>query len=234
MTSGTPATPELTPRLPRRPVLVGIGTLAVLLAGVVGLLVARSHPQLDERWMTAALAVRGQPWDTLALGLNWLGGSILGVFVVPILVTVALYLRRGRWPAAFFLVASAASALVVQVLKTTFDRVRPEDILVVSDEGSFPSGHTANAATIAVALGVILPRVWVWVAGGLYAVLMALSRTYLGAHWLTDTLGGLLVGAGVAVLCWAAFSLRLAMLPTPPPTADGSAEPGDQPGSARQ
>ena len=99
----------------------------------------------------------------------------------------------------------------MQLLKVTVGRARPEDMLVQSDPGSFPSGHTANAATTAVALGFIFfPRIWVWVAGSAYAVAMALSRTYLGAHWLSDTIGGLLLGAGVAVLVWAPFAFRLA------------------------
>ena len=46
-----------------------------------------------------------------------------------------------------------------------------------SDFG-LPSGHTANAAAIAVTFGVLIPRVWVWVAGSAYVVLMAWSRTF--------------------------------------------------------
>jgi undecaprenyl-diphosphatase len=178
----------------RRRWLVAIGALAVLGAGVLGLWAVRSHPAIDEQWLHLAIGLRGPGWDQFALGLNYLGGGVIGVFGVPILGTALLAWRVGRWPAAFFLAASAASALVVQVLKAAFDRARPEQILVATDEGSFPSGHTANAATM---------------AGAVYTLLMALSRTYLGAHWLTDTLGGLLVGAGVAVLCWAAFASRL-------------------------
>jgi undecaprenyl-diphosphatase len=220
------------PRPPARPLLLGIGTLAVLLTGVVGLLVARTSPGVDERWMTIALGLRGEPWSTLARGLDWLGGHVVGIFVVPLLVTALLYRFRGRWAAAFFLVASVASALAVQVLKALFDRARPEDMLVTADRGSFPSGHTANAATMAVALGVILPRLWVWIAGALYAVLMALSRTYLGAHWLTDTVGGLLVGAGVAMLCWAGFSLRLLAPSPPPPAIAAGHDPAELPGDS--
>lgn len=193
----------------RRRVLVAIGAVAVLLAGVTGLWAVRAQPGIDESWLHLAIGLRGPGWDQLALGLNYLGGGVVGVFVVPIVGTALLAWRLGRWPAAFFLAASAASALLVQVLKAGFGRPRPDEILVTADAGSFPSGHTANAATIAVVLGVILPRVWVWVAGVLYTVAMALSRTYLGAHWLTDTLGGLLVGAGVAVLLWAAFAAKL-------------------------
>jgi len=35
------------------------------------------------------------------------------------------------------------------------------------------------------------------------------SRTYLGAHWLTDTIGGLLLGAGVVIVLWAPFAAKL-------------------------
>jgi undecaprenyl-diphosphatase len=65
---------------------------------------------------------------------------------------------------------------------------------------------------------------------------MMLSRTYLGAHWISDTVGGMLIGAGVAVILWAPFAFRLyreRRLPHPPiwvkahqhpstPGADGS------------
>ncbi|MDQ7993733.1 MAG: phosphatase PAP2 family protein [Propionicimonas sp.] len=216
---------EVKPLWARRRGQVILGAAAILLAGVIGLLVVRGHPAIDERWMTAAIAARGPGWDVVALTLNYLGGGLIGAVVVPILVTLALARWRGWWQAAYFLVASAASALVVQVLKAVFDRARPEDMLVVSDPGSFPSGHTANAATIAVAMGLLFPRWWVWLAGAGYTVLMAVSRTYLGAHWLTDTLGGMLVGAGVAVLVWAAFGDRL---------ADSGQQPADDPGVAGQ
>ncbi|MGC4155136.1 MAG: phosphatase PAP2 family protein [Propionicimonas sp.] len=203
----------------RHQVPIAVGALAVLLAGLLGLWVIRVNPALDERWLQLAVGLRGPGWDELALALNHLGGGLLGVFVVPLAGTALLAWLAGRWRAAFFLVASAASALVVQLLKAAFGRARPAEILVTADAGSFPSGHTANAATIAVVLGLLFPRVWVWLAGALYTVVMALSRTYLGAHWLTDTLGGLLVGAGVAVLVWVAFAARLSPTAAPPRAA---------------
>ncbi|MBN9188854.1 MAG: phosphatase PAP2 family protein, partial [Microbacterium sp.] len=83
---------------------------------------------------------------------------------------------------------------------------RPENIIVISDFGSFPSGHVANAATIAAVAFVLFPRVWTAVAGAAWVVLMAFSRTYLHAHWLSDTLGGALIGCGAALLVAAAFS----------------------------
>jgi undecaprenyl-diphosphatase len=82
-------------------------------------------------------------------------------------------------------------------------------MLVVSDFGSFPSGHVANAATMAMCVFIIFPRLWVALAGSGYTIVMLLSRTYLGAHWLTDTVGGLLLGAGVAIVLWAPAAAKL-------------------------
>ncbi len=173
------------------------------MAALLGLVImARSDGspfEFDEEWAEDVFEARGPVGDVFAFFMNDLGGGVFGVFVVPIVIAVVLLICRRPWGALYFIVASAASAGVVQLLKNLFGRARPEDILVHSDFGSFPSGHVANAATIAVAIGVIVPIVWVWIAGAAYTVLMAVSRTYLGAHWLSDTLGGLLVGAGVAL-----------------------------------
>lgn len=141
----------------------------------------------------------------LSYGMNWLGGGWFGVFAAPILIAACLALARRPWAAVYFLSAEIVSAGLVQVLKHLFGRARPEDIIVISDFGSFPSGHVANAATIAVVLVVLFPRVWVGVAGAAWALLMAFSRTYLGAHWLSDTIGGALLGASAALLVFAAF-----------------------------
>ena len=56
------------------------------------------------------------------------------------------------------------------------------------------------------AIWVLFPRVWVAIVGAAWVLLMAFSRTYLGAHWLSDTLGGMLVGASAALLVAAAFA----------------------------
>jgi membrane-associated phospholipid phosphatase len=129
--------------------------------------------------------------------------------VVPIGIALVLLLTGRRWGAVYFLVASVASAALVQLIKNLVDRPRPEEILVHADFGSFPSGHTANAATIAMVLALIFQRWWVSALGVVWVVSMLLSRNYLGAHWLTDTLGGLVLGAGVALIIWAPFAHRL-------------------------
>ncbi|WP_338081373.1 phosphatase PAP2 family protein, partial [Agromyces aureus] len=199
-------------RMARRVPLIA-GGIAVAMGALLGLVIAVRAGGLplgvDEEWSLELADTRSPAADVFALFMNMLGGGIVGVIVVPVGITIVLLVLRRPWAALYFALASAGSGLVVQVLKELYGRPRPEDMMVTSDFGSFPSGHVANAATIAVALGIIVPRVWVWVAGAIYTVLMAISRTYLGVHWLTDTIGGALVGAGVALLLWAALAVPL-------------------------
>jgi undecaprenyl-diphosphatase len=155
--------------------------------------------------------------------MNVIGGGLIGALLVPIAITVTFCVLR-RWSAAlYFLLATVVSAGLVQLLKNVYDRPRPIDILVTSDLGSFPSGHVANAATMAVVLGVILQRKWVWVVGVIYAIAMMISRTYLGAHWLSDTIGGLVLGAAVGFGFAAPFAHRLHV--ERPKAAPGNAQP---------
>lgn len=192
------------------PFAVGVASLVIAaLLGVILFLRADTLFEIDEEWAEDVFELRGGIGDLFAFGMDALGGGILGVFVVPIAVTAILLIVGRKWAALYFIVASAASAGVVQLLKNLFGRARPEDMLVASDFGSFPSGHVANAATIAVAIGIIVPKLWVWIAGAIYTILMAVSRTYLGVHWFTDTVGGVLIGAGVALLVWTLFARRL-------------------------
>ena len=190
--------------MPRRPPVIA-ATLAILLMVALGIVLAvRASPfEFETEWMEEIIEHRSPWWLVPSLVMNFLGGGWFAIFIVPLGVAAVFFALRRPRDAVFFLIASALSAGLVQVFKALFGRARPEDVLVHVDPGSFPSGHVANAATVAVALGLILQRTWVWVAGAAYVVLMALSRTYLGAHWITDTIGGALLGAGVAFGLWA-------------------------------
>lgn len=209
----------------RRLALVGGITALVAVVLLGGVTVLRGSPfGFDTEWMAEITEHRSELWLVPSLVMNFLGGGWFGVFVVPIGGALALLLAKRRWAALYFVLASALSALVVQILKALVDRARPEDILVHVDPGSFPSGHVANAATLAVAIALIFQRTWLWVAAVAWVVLMALSRTYLGAHWVSDTLGGAVLGAAVAILLWAALATRIH--PVPPAVARAASPDG--------
>ena len=183
--------------------------LVVLLGAVIFYRQADKPFGFEVQWMGELVESRVPVFTALALAFNWIGGGIGGIVIVPLVIIAGLLLWRRPWAALYFVCATIASALVVLVMKSLIGRPRPTDILVTADVGSFPSGHSANAALIATTLGIIFWRTWVWIVGAAYTLLMMLSRTYLGAHWISDTVGGMLVGVGLAVIIWAPFAYVL-------------------------
>lgn len=147
--------------------------------------------------------VRSQPLTLLARTLSVLGG---GLVTIPLRAAVALWLAvRTRWRAfAVWVMTWAAAEIVLAVAKAFFHRGRPSGSLVGTVGYSFPSGHAVAGAATAVALVLVLMpagparRRWEWVAVG-FAFVMAVSRVYLRAHWLSDVVAGVLLGAGVAL-----------------------------------
>lgn len=205
-----------TPSPSLRRLVVGHWRLVALITALIAVVVlgiivtVRDSPlELDAEWMEEVIEHRHPAWLIPSLVMNSLGGGILGALVIPLLTTITLAVFGRRWGALYFLVASIVSAGLVQLLKAVLGRARPEAMLVASDAGSFPSGHVANAATMAVALAFLVGRAWAWYAGVAWVILMALSRTYLGVHWVTDTVGGAVLGAAVALMIWAPFAAKL-------------------------
>ena len=100
--------------------------------------------------------------------------------------------------------AIVLSEIVIEVMKSAYDRVRPPNPLVHTTGSSFPSGHAVATSVTAVALVIaFIPTgrqraIWGTVAA-LFSFLMALSRAYLAAHWLSDALVGTLIGISCAL-----------------------------------
>ena len=207
-----PETEREAARVSRRWPAISGGIAVLLVLGLGALILYREGNlpfEFDAEWMEEIVEHRSPFWEVPAQVMNNVGGGIFGVFIAPLLIIAVLCVLKRFWAALYFAISVVVSAGLVQVLKNTFDRPRPEEILITADFGSFPSGHVANAATTAVVLGFIARRLWVWVAGLIYTIVMLLSRTYLGAHWLSDTIGGLILGVAVAVIVWAPMAHRL-------------------------
>ena len=174
---------------------------------VVGLLsYGRSYvaEPVDLWWSDLMLSQR----TDVGVALAWIPAVIGGPIAMLVigLALVALFLLL-RWKVVALTLAAAmvASVALAAPLAAVVARTRPEASLAETVPTSFPSGHTAMAATVAVILALVF-RHWVaWVAGVVWVLVMAWSRTYLQAHWLTDVIAGALLGIVAGALVWSAI-----------------------------
>jgi membrane-associated phospholipid phosphatase len=147
--------------------------------------------------------IRNGVLTLLARFLNLLGS---GLVTIPLRIAVTAWLLiLKRWRAlATWVITWAAAELILAGAKTFFHRGRPPSPLVDVVGFSFPSGHAVAGAATAVALVLVLlppgPARRRWeLAAIVFAFVMALSRVYLQAHWFSDVVAGVLLGAGVAL-----------------------------------
>ena len=204
------------------------GAACALAVVVLALLVAPTPAvttPIDAWWQETMEGARPDGAVTVARVLSYVGGGWVAVWLCPILLAVAALIVRGWRTAIVVVVMLLLSTTTVQVVKNLVARERPDGMLVDSDFGSFPSGHAANAATIAVVLWLILPRVLGLILGAIWAVVMALSRTVLSVHWLSDVIGGALTGVTIGLLA-AAFGSWSRARPRAPGSSPTPGETG--------
>lgn len=194
-------------RLPTGPVLAASTAMLAVAAVLGGLLaadVARPPFQgLDRGWAGVITGLHSPFWDGTNAFLNIAGYR--GALVLHGLLVVALLARRRPHAAVFTAAAGVAVLIATQVLKAGLQRERPQNTVVLTDTGSFPSGHVATTTAFVLVLAVLMAKTWVWLLASAGTVAMMVSRTYLSAHWLTDTVGAVCLAAPVVLLLWLGY-----------------------------
>jgi undecaprenyl-diphosphatase len=124
------------------------------------------------------------------------------------------------------LAAAALAGLAVELVKNATARPRPpladpaiDALGTIPDSTSFPSGHSATAFAAAVAVGLLCPRLRAPLLA--LALLVAVSRAYLGVHYWSDVLAGSVLGVAIGLgTGWAArWARRWPRSPSPSPAA---------------
>ncbi|MDQ3570903.1 MAG: phosphatase PAP2 family protein [Actinomycetota bacterium] len=181
------------------PLLLGAFVLLAVAAAVSDAALLRVWDEPVQRAVENART----PWlDTVVRAISQLGGTTIAV--IGLFVLLSLVLAQCRSLALVLFLASAARPLLEWTLKRLVDRPRPDlDRLVHGEGPSFPSGHPLAA----MALWGLLPPVvalftrkrvlWWWsvVVSVTVILLVAMSRVYLGVHWLSDIVAALLLGS---------------------------------------
>ncbi|MFD2925131.1 phosphatase PAP2 family protein [Halobacillus naozhouensis] len=158
--------------------------------------------------------------------LSMIVGWITDIGSVPLITILSIILAGyllffssfSAWVTVYFAVNMIGISLLTKGLKLLFERQRPDILAQYDGTGfSFPSGHTTGAATFYgffIYLIVIssLDKKWKWpINVGLMIVilLVALSRVYLGVHFFTDIIAGLLLGLSWLFICIGALELTI-------------------------
>lgn len=149
--------------------------------------------------------------NTAMLFITDLGSSKTVIILYLLLVLILAWKRF--WYELVFLSLSIPGGMVLNhIMKSAFHRPRPllHQFFISSLDYSFPSGHSMNATLlygIMAIFAVQVIKVWKWqvfvvLFAALFIILVALSRVYLGYHYLSDTLAAIAIGIAWLSLCF--------------------------------
>jgi membrane protein DedA with SNARE-associated domain/membrane-associated phospholipid phosphatase len=144
--------------------------------------------------------------DSAFVAITELGDSFVNLSLAGA-VLIVLLVKRCYRTAGFWALTALGGLLGVQLLKWAIHLPRPVAIYHGASAYGFPSGHTTMSVILYGFLAILLARelsgAWRW---GLFSsvvlisFIIGLSRLYLGAHWLSDVLGGYFIGTSWAAL----------------------------------
>jgi membrane-associated phospholipid phosphatase len=225
MTEPAAGSRRLAPRTPRRSWLtftVSVGALAALAFGAVTRsVVGHDGMAVHDPHVTAWMVAHRAEWLTSVLRVvTWLGSTAV---IVPLGVIVGGFfvLRRRRWQPLALLAATVTGAVsLYDIVKPLIGRPRPPPAISIGhySGAAFPSGHATQSVAFYAMLAIVLgagrspwAKTVLWSVAALVALVVGGSRIYLGAHWLTDVLGGYALGASwvaIVVIVMLAISSR--------------------------
>jgi undecaprenyl-diphosphatase len=185
---------------------IAVGALAAwAFAALTQDVVDHDEAALADPHVAAWVVAHRTEWLTSVMKVaTWLGSTAV---IVPVGLVVGFFfvLRRREWRPLALLAAVVAGAVGLDdIVRPLVGRPRPPSSIWIGQYSgaAFPSGHATQSiafyAMLAIVLGVgrsLRAKSALWSAAALAVVVVGASRIYLGAHWMTDVLGGYALGA---------------------------------------
>ena len=116
---------------------------------------------IDKWWHDSMLTDRTDLGLAIAWVPGWVAGTLGTIVTGLVLLAIFLLLRR-KWDALTIAVAMIVSIAIAAPVAYFVGRIRPKDSLAEQVPTSFPSGHTALAATITIIIALLIRRWWAW------------------------------------------------------------------------
>ncbi len=154
---------------------------------------------LDQGVMTLVQEHRSETAQNFVVLVTGLGDFRTQFCAAAVLLIVLVAMRQ--WRHAIFACATTLGAAILnQTMKHTFARARPEILAEPLATYSMPSGHASASFALFMTLAVLAGRgqpvrlrlTWL-LLGAIPAASICVSRVYLGVHWPTDVLAGMLL-----------------------------------------
>jgi membrane-associated phospholipid phosphatase len=146
--------------------------------------------------------------DSIFIFITQSGPIIAACIPLAFIITGFLQKKKKLWMEGFMIATPYLLAVVTSnIIKTIIARPRPfaeySFIQKLSEggSGSFPSGHTSDAFSIAMIISLFFPKRWIIIPIFIWAILVGYSRMDLGVHYPTDVITGVFIGTGSAILC---------------------------------
>jgi undecaprenyl-diphosphatase len=190
------------PVLHQKPNKKAVASIALLVGFILFTIFKAGFQSIDVTVNLWAATIHTDTATLIAKGLHYAFDTII-TLVITIVIAGFLLIKGRKIQSLLLIAAVGGNALFVAAIKTIMQVVRPENQLLQDASFAYPSGHCASTIVF---VGLLTFYVWLKCGSsqrikitslaifGLIVAFVSFDRIYLNMHWLSDVIGGCLLG----------------------------------------